>query len=391
VTASLDDVSYVLPLRWSSPGDVDELADYLRTIAALVPQVIVVDGSPRDIFDAHHRAFGGVVTHVVPDPDLDFTFGKVNGVHTGMRRAAREHVILADDDVRYDEAALRQVVELLHGADLVRPQNYFDPMPWHAHWDTGRTLLNRMTGGDYPGTLGVRRSSFRRVGGYDGDVLFENLELERTVRAAGGTVAVALGCYVRRLPPTAAHFRSQRVRQAYDELGRPLRLVAWLALVPAASWTVARRRWWPLALGALTATATAELGRRRAGGAARFPATAALLAPAWVLERAVCSWLALAQRVCHGGVVYGDTVIRSALTPRRRLRARVGGRLGALAGSRRRPLRLRDVPAERDGNSVRSPVWRSSTGRRSHRRRPSSSPSGRRRSRGDRRPVIRSR
>ena len=119
--------------------------------------------------------------------------GKVNGVVTGVRECSHERVVIADDDVRYDAAALRRVVALLDEADLVRPQNYFDPLPWHARWDTARSLLNRVfTGdpafpvGDFPGTLAVRRSAFLASGAYDGDALFENLELMRTIRAAGG-------------------------------------------------------------------------------------------------------------------------------------------------------------------------------------------------------------
>jgi hypothetical protein len=74
--------------------------------------------------------------------------------------------LIADDDVRYDAAGLDRMRALLDGADLVRPQNYFHPLPWHARWDTARTLLNRSLGGDYPGTFGVRLSTFRRMGGY---------------------------------------------------------------------------------------------------------------------------------------------------------------------------------------------------------------------------------
>lgn len=39
--------------------------------------------------------------------------------------------------------------------------------------------------------------------------------------------------YVRRQPPNARDFTGQRVRQAYDSLGQPLRLAAELALMPA--------------------------------------------------------------------------------------------------------------------------------------------------------------
>ena len=63
-----------------------------------------------------------------------------------------------DDDVRFDRPGLERVVDLLATHHLVRPQNYFSPLPWHALWDTARTLINRAPGPDYPGTLAVRRS-----------------------------------------------------------------------------------------------------------------------------------------------------------------------------------------------------------------------------------------
>jgi hypothetical protein len=53
-----------------------------------------------------------------------------------------------------------------------------------------------------------------------------------------------------------------------------------------------------------------------------FSPVASLLAPAWVLERAVCSWLAVGQKVRRGGVVYGDMVIARAANSRRELRRR---------------------------------------------------------------------
>ena len=134
----------------------------------------------------------------------------MDGVFTGVRRASFEAVVIADDDVRYDEAALTRVAGLLRGHDLVRPQNYFDPMTWHAWWDSAPSLLNRAMGGDFPGTLGFRRSFFIAMGGYDGDTMFENLELIRTVAAAGGSEVVALDLFVARGPPSARGFWSQR-------------------------------------------------------------------------------------------------------------------------------------------------------------------------------------
>jgi Glycosyl transferase family 21 len=308
--ASRLDVDYILPVKSAFSSAHAELTSYLLWLSSQVDRVIVVDGSPPPVFSAHATAWSAVVEHIRPDPDLRDANGKVNGVLTGVRHARADRLILADDDVRYDAAALRRVAALLGDADLVRPQNYFTPMPWHARWDTARTLLNRAFGADFPGTLGVRREALCRAGGYDGDVLFENLELIRTVRASGGTEQIPLDLYVRRVPPTAEHFARQRVRQAYDSLAQPGRLLAELALAPVGA--VLLRRPSRLLLAALAAVATAELGRRRAGGGAVFPAGAVLFAPAWLAERAICSWLALSRWAFTGGVRYSGRRLRRA-------------------------------------------------------------------------------
>jgi hypothetical protein len=345
-------VSYVLPLRWTRPGPIEELAAYLRRLGAEVDEALVVDGSPEPLFRRHAAALHGVARHLPPHPDLDFAMGKVNGVLTGVRECRHERVVLADDDVRYDPPALRRTVELLGEADLVRPQNYFDELPWHARWDSARSLLNRVfTGdltfpvGDFPGTLAVRREAFLASGAYDGDALFENLELMRTIRAAEGVVLTPLDLYVARRPPSASHFLSQRVRQAYDDFAMPGRLCAFLALAPLAVELARRGRGRWLAAGALASIAAAEVGRRRAGGAQRFPLTGSLLAPAWMAERSICSWLALRDRL-RGGVRYGDGRLSHPATSMRRLRRRYDASLGeSLRGGEGTPLSARKPTA----------------------------------------------
>ncbi len=321
-------VSYVLPLRWTEPGPIEELAGYLRALRDEVDEILVVDGSPALVFEANAVALRGVAGHLAPHADLDFPMGKVNGVITGVRECSCERIVLADDDVRYDPPALRRAVELLDEADLVRPQNYFDVLPWHARWDTARSLLNRVfTGditfpvGDFPGTLAVRRGGFQASGAYDGEALFENLELMRTIRAAGGVVLTPLDLYVARQPPNAAHFYSQRVRQAYDDFAIPVRLAAFLAVIPLGAELLRRGRGRWLAGAALASVGVAEFGRRRAGGADRFPVTASLLAPAWIGERSLCAWLACGAKL-RGGVRYGGGRLRHSATPIRRLRRR---------------------------------------------------------------------
>lgn len=350
------DAEYVLPLRWTDDQGLDDLTRYLHRLARIVP-VTVVDGSPGPVFAEHHRRWSATVRHIVPEAGLGAGLGlgrngKVAGVLTGVQQARSDRVVVADDDVRYDTAALVRLVGLLDVADVVRPQNHYDPLPWQARWDTGRTLVNRGLGADFPGTLGVRRSTLLRAGGYDGDVLFENLELIRTVRAAGGTELRADDLYVARRPPSVRHFWSQRVRQAYDSQAQPLRLAAELALLPVVA--CAGRRRTSIVLGLLTgAVLVAERGRRRAGGGAVFPAGSALFAPLWVAERAVCSWVAVLLRL-RGGVPYAGARLRRAATPQRQLRARYAAVQGRREGGD-------GVPGPEHGEAGHGPSDRGTT------------------------------
>lgn len=313
ITAPDAGIDYVLPLRWTDDSELADLTRYLRELAGWC-RIIVVDGSPEPLFSRHAQAWSGIVEHVRPVADGALN-GKVTGVRTGLARCRSEHVVIADDDVRYDEESLRTTVALLRGADLVGPQNVFRPMPWHARWDTARSLLNRAVAADYPGTFAIRRTTFEAMGGYDGDVLFENLELMRTVRANGGRISRPRHVFVPRRPPSVSRFVGQRVRQAYDDLAQPWRLALFLPVVPLL--TAGRRGRRVVAAALLGSVVLAERGRRRDGGRAVFPAATSLFAPAWVLERSACSWLALGQRVFLGGVRYsGQRLAVAAHSPR---------------------------------------------------------------------------
>jgi hypothetical protein len=299
-----------------SRRECSALGVYLAWLCARV-DVTVVDGSGEEVFARHGHLLPAGVRHLRPDP-WPGRNGKVAGVVTGIRASRHERVIIADDDVRYGAQELEAVLSALQHSQLVRPQSVFIRPCWHTRWDTGRSLVNRAFGPDYPGTHGVRRSAFLGMGGYDGDVLFENLELARTVASSGGKVRDLPDTFVGRLPPTTSQFWSQRIRQAYDSLAQPRRLLAELALLPGLILTA---RLAPPALGGwvLLPVLVAEVGRRRKGGTSVYPATAPLWALPWLTERSLCVWLALLQRA-RGGAHYGGTRIRNAATPSRVLR-----------------------------------------------------------------------
>lgn len=315
-------ITYVLPLRSSVPHTDRDFCEYLKFISS-VAQTVVVDGSEAAVFQAHSDAWGEYVTHLPPDPALSTPMGKVGGALTGLRLAAHDNVIIADDDIRYDMDALTAVAKALDDAEVVRPQNYFSPLPWHAVWDSGRILLNRVTGGDWPGTLGVQRDHLLSAGGYDGTVMFENLELVRTVIAAGGREKLLAQTFVERRPSSTKHFFSQRVRQAYDEFARPGRMAIQLLLLPAAVTAVILGDGRAVVVVAIAAIVAAEFGRRRGGASKFFSFTASLAAPFWLGERAVCVWLAVAARAIYGGIPYRGTVLRRAATPMREIRKRL--------------------------------------------------------------------
>jgi hypothetical protein len=91
---------------------------------------------------------------------------------------------------------------------------------------------------------------------------------------------------------------------------------------------VAARRPRRLVAAAGFAIVVAAFGRARHRGRLVFDRLSPLLAPLWVAERAILSWVALARRLLGLGCPYAGTVISRAATPPRLLRKRLRSRLG---------------------------------------------------------------
>jgi hypothetical protein len=308
--------TYLLPIRRvrASPPEMVELRAYFARLAHAGCEVLVVDGSPAAVFAAHDRAWGAFVRHLPVDPRYRYLNGKVNGVHTGVDAATCERIVVADDDIRYTADDIARTCRLLDDHDMVRPQNYLSPLPWWARMEAARMLVNRGTlrAGDYPGTCAVRRSTFRRLGHYDGDVLFDNEELVRHFAAGGARIAYARDFFVLKRPPTLAKWREQRPRQAYEDFGMRAKTALFAAILPLGVVTAfAGGRRAAGAYGAIVAATSVALAwRGGCGGASRVvPATIPLWAPVWVLERCLSTYWAMYWKLRRGGYPFGDRLL----------------------------------------------------------------------------------
>lgn len=310
--------SFILPIRrvHFDPVEAKSFGDYYDVLGSAGCEVLVVDGSPPVVFSEHQQSWRGLVAqHVAPDPKYTYLNGKVNGVHTGVDLASCERVILGDDDVRYTGADIERMCQLLDSFEMVRPQNFIAPLPWWARLETARILINRgvLRAGDYPGTCGFRRSTMRRVGPYDGDVLFDNEEIVRHFALHGASISYARDFFILKRPPTFKKWLEQRPRQAYEDFVMRIKTIAFLAVVPtiiALSVLMSLRvALVLLAAISILAITISGLGLVRDGAYKFFPHNSPLFAPLWILERSLSVYWALYWRVRYGGYPFGSRLL----------------------------------------------------------------------------------
>jgi len=308
--------TYLLPIRRvkTSRAELADFAGYFQRLAAAGCEVVVIDGSPPEVFEELDRAWSGLCRHETVDRSHGFLNDKVNGILTGLALPGCEAVILADDDIRYTGPDVARMCALLEWNEMVRPQNYLTPLPWWGRLEAARMLINRavLKTGDYPGTCGFRRTAFTRVGPYDGDVLFDNEELIRHFASAGGVVAYARDFFIRKNAPAFAKWCEQRPRQAYEDFELRVKTAFFATLLPV----LFLLRLFAGRKAARIATASAVIGsvalatRGRTEGAARFfPASVCLAAPLWVLERCLSTYWAFWWKLRHGGYPFGGRLL----------------------------------------------------------------------------------
>lgn len=313
--------TYLLPIRRTTfvAAEAIQFAEYFRDLAEAACEVLVVDGSPSQVFAEHHDVWRSLCRHEHVDRSFGFLNDKVNGIHTGVSLAVTEKIILADDDICYAAAEIDRVCELLEEFEVVRPQNFLLPLPWWGRMEAARMLINRATlrTADYPGTCAFRRETMLRVGPYDGDVLFDNEEMIRHFAREGATVNYAINLFVRKRPPTFRKWIEQRPRQAYEDFALRAKTALFFAIPFLAAAFVAFLGWkgiaiwFALMIGGSIALAVA--GRLRGRARKYFSWSTCLFAPLWVLERTASTYWALYWHFTRGGYPFGDKILSKGI------------------------------------------------------------------------------
>ncbi|HVX30360.1 MAG TPA: hypothetical protein VHA53_07765, partial [Nitrolancea sp.] len=120
----------------AAAGDLEPLASYLSNLGVIGCEVIVVDGSPREVFDENRRVLRWVSRHVAPRPQHRHAPG-IDPIAAAIDFASHEKVIVADEAVRYTACDVDQLCDLLELHEVVVPQDYLDPLPWWGGIEAG--------------------------------------------------------------------------------------------------------------------------------------------------------------------------------------------------------------------------------------------------------------
>lgn len=308
--------TYLCPVHFNATNEalISGYNQYWKFLKEEGCEIIVVDGSPPPIFDIHEKEWT-YCRHLKIDKHFRYLNGKVNGIMTGLKEASHDKIILADDDIYFIAEDVARMVKSLEKYAVVRPQNYFKPLPWWSRIDAARILINRavLPEGDYPGTLGFHKSIFEAAGPFDGNVLFDNEELVKHLQNYGASISFSTDFFILRRPPLLNKWFEQRPRQAYEDFVMKEKTILFLSLLPVSlllGMTGKRK-----ALGMMSlllsvgVVGLALLGRK--GKADRFfPAYTSLYAPLWMLERSISVYIALYWRFCKGGYPFGGVLVR---------------------------------------------------------------------------------
>lgn len=292
--------SYVVSIEQTpSPDELRDLAAYLSSLGVAGCEVVVLDASPREAFDAHARVLRWVARHTAVDSVHRTRSGALDLVRGGAAVATLEKVIVATHDVRYTSDAVAEICAQLESHEVVEPQDYLDPLPWWGGIEAGRILLHRGVEPqpDHGATLAFRRSAIQTLRLLH--VLEASDDMARRLETAGAEVFAGTSIFVRRQPGAFREWLERRPRAAGDDLALPMKSFFFLSLLPLMLLlaTVGDLRLAATYGGIIAFASFALAVRGRVGASEQFPLHAALYAPLWVLERSLSVYWAVFQRM----------------------------------------------------------------------------------------------
>ena len=149
-------MSYILPIR-SKIAVSAEFSEYVNWLSNHT-EVLIVDGSADGSYRSLAERLAGSSAHTTGRRFVGVEERQSSRRHIRIAASDARYIIIADDDVRYTAAGIRHLASALTRADVVRPRITFGRPHGMLVVDTARTLINRASGGDWPGTIAVRRS-----------------------------------------------------------------------------------------------------------------------------------------------------------------------------------------------------------------------------------------
>lgn len=282
------------------PDDLQELTNYLSEIGVSGCDVVVVDGSPEEIFDQNGQSLRWVSRHVAARPRHRSFSGAIDPIRAAIDFSNCDKVIVADQNVRYDDEAIARICALLDNHEVVEPQDYFAPLPWWSGIEAGRMLVHRGVDPlpDHGVTFGMRKWSVRGLRTIDA-AWSNGDDPVRRLASQGADVFSACDVFVRRLPPPLGDWIRDRPRQADDDFAMPVKSAFFFALLPmiALLLILGGARLAGGYAGAVACAATVLAIRGRIGASAFFPLRACLSAPLWIVERSVSVYWALFRKL----------------------------------------------------------------------------------------------
>ncbi|HEX2963720.1 MAG TPA: hypothetical protein VHO43_18125 [Ignavibacteriales bacterium] len=300
--------TYIFTIQRAVPrgADIQEISDYLALLNSAGCDVIVVDGSPLEVYAAHEGAWFNLCRHVKIDSRYRSASTYVNSIYTGAALAVCQRIIAASEKVRYTPDDVLRMCELLEHFELVRPQNYLFPLNWWSQVESAGILVNRTVfpGGDSPETIGFLGSTFHKFCSRKDKAFDQTEDITRQFIMHQAKVCFALDFLIQKNSPPFNEWCTKCFRETYKNFSFSLRPCIFLLLIPMGIllqfFFGTRAFLFYCAAVILSAVTIAFLGRFR-GGRRFFPLRLSFAAPAWLMERILCHYKTLFWLLRPGG------------------------------------------------------------------------------------------